>query len=83
MIKGFGRILVLPNFFAAEKRMEQVEQTAKRYKTISESTAFMVMLTLLSGYLNAYTSVSYTHLDVYKRQGYAGAHGRPRIHSWR
>ena len=35
--------------------MEQVEQTAKRYKTISESTAFMVMLTLLSGYLNAYT----------------------------
>lgn len=32
-----------------------MEQTAKRYKTISESTAFMVMLTLLSGYLNAYT----------------------------
>lgn len=32
-----------------------MEQTAKRYKTISESTAFMLMLTLLSGYLNAYT----------------------------
>ena len=32
-----------------------MEQTAKRYKTISESTAFMLLLTLLSGYLNAYT----------------------------
>lgn len=32
-----------------------MEQTAKRYKTISESTAFMLALTLLSGYLNAYT----------------------------
>ena len=55
MIRKFGRILVLPNFFAEGKRKEQVEQTAKRYKTISESTAFMLLLTLLSGYLNAYT----------------------------
>ena len=55
MIKKFGRILVLPNFFAEGKRKEQVEQTAKRYKIISESTAFMLLLTLLSGYLNAYT----------------------------
>ena len=49
---------------------QQIKQTVD----VSESTLYPVLRRLQKeGFLNTYDPVSYTHLDVYKRQGFTSA----------